>query len=418
MSVTTFIARRYMQAGRSNRFFSWITVLTIAGVAIGVAAMIVVWSVINGFEKELRQRFLAANAHIMLYKFPSGIGPGEERELRHAIPKDFEGQIKGVAPFIYYETMAQNGSVLHGILVHGIIPSLHEKVQPIAEITRPPGALKALQREVDLVRAHKPLPAVPSVVIGSGLLSLLDAKVGDDIQLVEPEKQDLAAMKKFRVVGVYDSGLKSYDNKLVLMSVPTAQSFFGMRQNVTGLEIGLTDPWAAPQIGDAMSDKYDLRSRDWLSLNRPLFEAIKVERLVILLITSIVAGVAGFNILTTIFVAVSQRQRDVSILKALGATNGQVLWLFVKQGLFVGIVGGVIGVVLALGISALLERYQFVDLPDLYLLARLPLSYDWWVYATVAGLSLFIATIAGIFPAYMASRVDPVEGFRGNQGAA
>jgi lipoprotein-releasing system permease protein len=143
-----------------------------------------------------------------------------------------------------------------------------------------------------------------------------------------------------------------------------------------------------------------------------------MERIVILLITALVAGVAGFNILTTIFVAVSQRQRDISILKAIGATNRLIVSLFVQQGVYIGIIGSIIGVVLAYGISSLLERYQFIDLPDLYLLARLPITYEWWVYASVCAVSILIAVAAGLFPAWMASRNDPVEGFRGNQGAA
>jgi lipoprotein-releasing system permease protein len=144
---------------------------------------------------------------------------------------------------------------------------------------------------------------------------------------------------------------------------------------------------------------------------------MQMERVVILVITFLIACVAGFNILTTIFVAVSQRQRDISILKAIGSTNGQVLAVFVKQGVYVGVVGSILGMLLALVISGVLERYQFVDLPDLYLLARLPMSYDWWVYATVSALSILIAIVSGLFPAWLASRVDPVEGFRGNQGA-
>jgi lipoprotein-releasing system permease protein len=201
------------------------------------------------------------------------------------------------------------------------------------------------------------------------------------------------------------------------MSLPTAQRFFNMGHKVTGLEIGLEKPWDSPKIAEKMSAKYTLSIKEWQSFNRPLFEAMQMERVVILLITGLIAGVAGFNILTTIFVAVSQRQRDISILKALGATNRQVLLLFIKQGIYIGVIGGLIGMGLAVLISAVLERYQFVDLPDLYLLARLPVSYEWWVYAVVGVVSLVIAVVAGLFPAWIASSVSPVQGFRGNEGA-
>ena len=415
MSVTTFIAKRYMQAGRDNRFFSWISVLSIAGVAIGVAAMIVVWSVINGFESELRRRFLEANAHVMAYRFPHGITNGDQ--LAKEISHDFKHVVRCVSLFVHYETMARKDSILHGVLVRGTDPKMREGVQSLAPVTKPAGAIDILQQDIIDNAAGKAPPEIHSVIIGSGLLSLMSAKVGDTIELVEPTKESLAAMKKFKVVGIYDSGLKHYYNKLVLMSLSTAQRFFNMGKRVTGLEIGLEKPWDSPKIAEQMSAKYSLSIKEWQSFNRPLFEAMQMERVVILLITGLIAGVAGFNILTTIFVAVSQRQRDISILKALGATNNQILVLFIKQGVYIGLIGGLIGMGLAVAISAVLERYQFIDLPDLYLLARLPFSYEWWVYAGVGAVSLAIAVLAGLFPAWIASHVNPVQGFRGNEGA-
>lgn len=416
MSVTSFLARRYMQAGRENRFFSWISVLTIAGVAIGVAAMIVVWSVINGFETELRRRFLAANAHVMAYRFPHGLTNWPK--WAENVERDFKDKVRGVSPFIHYETMARHDSIMHAVLIRGIDPVMREKVQSLAVITRPPEALDILKNEVDVAAADQKASKTPAVIVGSGLLSLLDAKIGDSIELVEPENNNLGEMKKFKIVGIYDSGLKHYDNKLILMSLTTAQSFFHMDKRVTGLEIGLHKPWDSPKIAQEMEDQYRISIREWQSFNRPLFDAMQMERVVILLITGLVAGVAGFNILTTIFVAVSQRQRDISILKALGASNKTILTLFVKQSILIGTFGSIIGMVIAVAISQILERYQFVDLPDLYLLARLPISYDWWVYLTVVLVSIGIAVVAGLFPAWLASRIDPVEGFRGNQGAA
>ena len=417
-SPTTFMARRYLQAGRNNRFFSWISVLTIAGVAIGVAAMIVVWSVINGFEAELRKRFLAANAHIMAYSFPNGVTNYGSWE--RDIEKDFGAVVRGVSPFIHYETMARKDAMMHAVVIRGVDPALRDKVQSLSFVTKPPEALNSLQDEIRAAANHTALPQIPAAIVGSGLISLMDAKVGDVIELVQPEHGDLGTMKKFKIAGIYDSGLKQYDNRMILMSLATAQSFFNMGTRVTGLEIGLRDPSVSPRIADEMSEKYSLSIREWQSLNKPLFDAMETERIVILAITAMVAGVAGFNILTTIFVAVSQRQRDISILKAIGSTNGFILRLFVKQAIYVGVVGSAIGGILAAIISFGLEKYssKIIDLPDLYLLAKLPMTYEWWVYASVCGASVATAMVAGFFPAYMASRVDPVDGFRGNQGAA
>jgi lipoprotein-releasing system permease protein len=414
MNVTTFVALRYMQAGRNNRFFSWISALTMTGVAIGVAALIVVWSVINGFETELRKRFLAANAHVMLYRFPHGLSNPDQ--WAQIIERDFKPVVKGISPFIHYETMARKDSILHAVLIRGINPQKRAHVQNLDIITRPKEALSLLQDEVTQFESKKTLPREPRVIVGSGLLSLLDAKIGDSVDLVEPDNKNLASMKSFKIVGVYDSGLKHYDNKLILMSIPVAQDFFKMDSRVHGFELGLYKPWESQSVADEMTKKYSISIREWQSFNKPLFEAMQTERVVILVITGLVAAVAGFNILTTIFVAVSQRQRDISILKALGASNRLILKLFLKQGVYIGFVGSLVGMLLAFGISKVLERYQFVDLPDLYLLAKLPMTYEWWVYALVSLVSILIAIMAGLYPAWTASRVNPAEGFRGHQG--
>ena len=331
MSVTTFVALRYMQAGRNNRFFSWISALTMTGVAIGVAALIVVWSVINGFETELRKRFLAANAHVMAYRFPHGLSNPDQ--WAQVIEKDFKSVVKGISPFIHYETMARKDSILHAVLIRGIDPAKRAHVQNLDIITRPVESLDLVQQEIKLFESQKKIPPQPSVIVGSGLLSLLDAKVGDQIDLVEPDNKNLATMKSFKIVGVYDSGLKHYDNKLILMSIPVAQDFFKMDTRVHGFELGLYKPWDSQSIAEAMSQKYSISIREWQSFNKPLFEAMQTERVVILVITGLVAAVAGFNILTTIFVAVSQRQRDISILKALGASNRLILTLFSNKGI-------------------------------------------------------------------------------------
>lgn len=404
-----------MKSNRENRFFSWITALSIAGIAIGVAAMIVVLSLINGFERELRNRFLHANAHVMVYKYPGGMmAPQKWAKL---ILKDFPSEISGISPFVHYETMVRRGALMHAALVRGIIPKAREAVQSAKDLVRPASALDALQKEVDDHRARKKPPGIPAIIVGSGLLSLLEAKIGDEIELVDPTTDKFGELRKFKVVGVYDSGLKHYDNKLLIMSVPSAQSFFRMGNIVTGLEIGLKNPDASREIAQRMNEKYALYITEWQSFNRPLFEAMQMERAVIALIVALVAFVAGFNILTTLFVSVSQKQRDISILKALGASNGQVVMLFIQQGVYIGIIGASIGLALAFVVSAAIEKYQFVKLPDLYLLASLPMTYDWRLYLGVASSGLVLCLLAGIYPALIAARVMPTEGFRGARRA-
>lgn len=411
MSVSHFIAMRYLKATQENRFFSWISFLSITGLAIGVAALIVVVSVINGFEHELRERFLASNAHIMVYRYPAGME--NPHEWGRIIQKDFKGEVKGTSAFIHYETMLKSKNAMHGVLVRGIEPREREKVQSLRGLVQPAQALDQLQKEIDDVSAGKPVPEVPSLVVGSGLLGIINAKVGDVVQLVSPSEEKYTELYPFKIVGVYNSGLKHYDNRLIAMSVVAAQRFFKMGQLVTGLEVGLYKPQKSIQITAKMDQKYNLTFREWQSFNSPLFEALEKERFVISLIVAMVTLVAAFNILTTIIVSVTQKQRDISILKALGATNRQIVGLFVNQGIYIGVIGSIIGAALAFLISKALETYQFIDLPEPYILKNLPVHYSPSVYLGIALSAIFVCVIAGLYPAFIAARVRPTDGFRG-----
>jgi lipoprotein-releasing system permease protein len=406
MGFAVFVARRYLMADRQNRFFSWIAALTVLGVAISVAALVVVWSVINGFERELQNRFLAANAHILAYRYPHGLVNHDK--WIDTIRQDFGDKITGMSPFVHYETMAQHGSIMHGVLIRGIHPEFRKDVQSLAGLVEPADAVDQLQKEID----SKVVPKVPSIIMGVGVLGILGLKVGDSIELVAPENETLGDMRTFKIIGTYNSGLKHYDNRLGILSLTSAQDFFKMQDRVIGLEIGLKKPWDSPDIADAMAEKYSISIREWQSFNKQLFDAMQMERIVILAIVVCVMIVAGFNILSTMFVSVSQKQREISILKSLGAENSQILRLFLLQGFIIGVVGSLLGTALAYGISNVLERYQFVDLPDLYLLAKLPITYDWRVYLAVCTSAAMISILAGLIPAILASKVEPASGFR------
>lgn len=409
MSAASFIARRYLIASRSNRILSWMTVLSIAGVSIGISAMIVVLSVINGFEIKLRDGFLAGNAHILAFRFPLGIEDGNS--WLKLIQDDFGPQLTGISPFVQSETMATKDGIMHNILVRGIQPILRKSAQDLTPVVRPKEALDELTKSFE---HPDQFPGPKPIIIGSGLLSLLDGKVGESIKLVAPESSSLGELREFRVVGVYDSGLKHYDNKLGIMAINDAQSFFRLKTRVHGLEIGLKTPRDSLKIAEEMSRKYSLTIKDWQSFNKQMFESLEMERAVIALIVALVAFVAGFNILMTLFVSVTQRQRHISILKSLGASNWQVQRVFILQGFYLGVVGAALGSILAFGISKILEQVKIVDLPDVYMLARLPVTYFWTVYAGMAFLGCLICVLAGVYPALIASRINVVEGFRGH----
>lgn len=411
MKFTTFVAIRYLNLSKKNLFFSWIVWLSIIGIAIGVATMIVVLSVINGFEKEIRNRFLAANAHILIYKYPVGIS--NYKDWIENISKDFSKDITAVSPFIHYESIAKNGLLINSVIIRGIDPKKRQKIHKFSEtFITPDEALKILADEIELFNQTSTLPQEPAVIIGKGLSNVLNIKLKDYIKILTLRNNNVSVLKKFKVVGFYDSGLKHYDNKLVIMSLFVAQKFFNMKTNVTGLEIGLKSPWKSPNIASQIENKYALPTKEWQSFNRSLFEALQTERAVIAAIVFLVAIVAGFNILTTSFISVTQKQREISLLKSIGATSTQILNLFIKQSIFIGLLGIILGVFLGFIISLILDKYKFMDLPDPYFLTSLPVEYNISVYLWISILAFIICIIASFYPSLIASKVNPTEGIK------
>jgi lipoprotein-releasing system permease protein len=414
MNFTSFVAARYLSASRRHHFVSWITILSILGIAIGVAAMIVVLSVINGFEKELRNRFLAANAHILAYRFPSGLTdyPSWEQKIWDAFGEDLTGS----APFVHAETMAKHNSAIHTLLVRGIDPEKREHVQSLRTLIQPPEALDQLQAEITAVEQGQALSAVPNVIIGFHLLKSLGVNIGDTIELVAPshgtEGSLFSSMRRFKIIGFYNSGLQHYDAKLALLSIPAAQQLFGMGEAVTGIEMGLQHPNDSVEVAQRFSQQFHLSVKEWQSFNKNIFDAMEKERIVIAVIVALVAFVASFNILTTLFVNVTQKRREISLFKALGCQNHQIIWIFLKQSIFMGILGGVLGLGLAYVVSQIIANFEIIKLPEIYLLAKLPIEFDIRVYAGVSLGGLVIACIAGLYPAWMGAKISPIDGLR------
>jgi lipoprotein-releasing system permease protein len=408
MTAAPLIAKRYLLASRGSLFLRWMTGLAIAGITIGIAVMIVVLSVINGFQTQLRELFLAANAHVMAFQYPSGLDDAEA--WTKLIEKDFGSQIKGISPFVQAETLATKDGLMQNILIRGIDPMKRKAAQDMSPMIRPKTAIDELQKSFESNdQKEKPRP----IIIGSGLLSILQAEVGGTIRLLAPDSSSVGDMREFRVVGVYDSGLKHYDNRIGILAINDSQEFFQLEKRVHGLEIGLNDPKESEAIADKMREKYSLTIKEWLSFNKSMFDMLQKERAVIALIVALVAFVASFNILTTLLISVTQKQRSISVLKALGASNWQIQKIFLLKGLFIGFIGSILGMILALGISKVLQTFKIVELPDLYMLAQLPVNYDWTVYAGIAVAGCLICVLAGAYPAWAASRVNIVEGFRG-----
>ncbi|RZA20259.1 MAG: ABC transporter permease [Proteobacteria bacterium] len=410
MALSSRIALRYLHASKGNRYFSWITILSVAGLAIGVAALIVVLSVFNGFEFEVRHRLLQSNAHVIASLYPAGLKE-PNKWIRHIrADPDFGSKISAISPFIHSESLAKQGSSLVGIIVRGINPKLQNRVQSLDSLIKPESALKLLQDEMTM----KALPEVPSVILGEGLFRTLNAKLGTTIALVTPSFKGVSTTATYKVVGTYNSGLKQYDDRLVLLSLSAAQAFTGMGQKVTGLAIGLKNGDDSTTVSETMSRRYtNLTIKEWQSLNRRFFELMDTERFRVGLIVALVGIVAGFNILTTVFVSVSQRQSDISVLKALGSTTPQIMQIFLIQSSLIGVIGSGSGVIMAGLLSWFLQRFPLLELPDPYFLRTLPVQPSLFVYLGVSVAAVAICLLAGVYPAWIASRVAPSEGIRG-----
>ena len=411
MYFSIFLAIRYLHASRENRYFSWITILSILGLTIGVAALIVVLSVFDGFENEVRTRMLQSNAHIVASLYPAGMEAPEKWIQVMMRNPEFGSEIKAISPFVQGETMAKNAAALQGVALRGIDPKRQEKVQSFVKLVHPATALRILQNEMDAFKAGKPEPELPAIIVGSRLMETLNAKVGAIVWMLDPSSAGFASSKAFKVIGVFNSGLKIYDSRLIVMSLTTAQRFTGMGGKVTGLSIALKHPRASVTLGKLMGKTYDqLTIKDWQSLNSNFFQVMENERTRVGLIVMLVALVAGFNILTAVFTSVTQRQKDISILKAVGATNRQIMHIFLIQSTMIGFIGSLIGVILAAVIAYGLRNYPFLDLPEPYFLNTLPASFNGLIYGSVCLIATCICWFAGLYPAFIASRVSPTEG--------
>lgn len=418
MGLPSRIALRYLHASKGNRYFSWITILSVAGLAIGVAVMIVVLSVFNGFEYEVKNRLLQANGHVVASVYPAGLNnPPKWIDI---LQNDSElgADIAALSPFIHTESLLKSGPSLLGVMVRGVDPAIQDKVQSLKGMILPSKATKILQKEIQTFAKTRKLPEVPSAIVGSGLLKSLNLEVGTTIQLVSPRMNSTATNARYRIVGTYNSGLKQYDDRLVVLSLPAAQAFTDMGDKVTGLVIGLKDAAKSTAFAERLAERYSaLTVKEWQSMNRRFFELMDTERGRVGLIVALVGLVAGFNILTTVFVSVSQRQADISVLKALGATTPQVMKIFLVQSTAIGFIGALFGVILAGIITVIFKRYPLLELPDPYFLKTLPVQVSPLLYCVISLAAGFICLLAGLYPAWIASRVAPTEGIRGGGDA-
>lgn len=408
------IGWRYTRAGRATRrngFISFISSVSMLGIALGVAALIIVLSVMNGFQKEVRDRMLGVVSHIEVYAADGQALPNVVTTMDQAKQNP---QVMDAAPFIAAQALIARGEEMKGAMVRGIDPALEPQVSDFAT-----GAQQeALARLV---------PGEFGVVLGGELARSMGVRVGDKVTLVAPSGQVTPAgvvprLKQMTVVGTFDSGHYEYDSALALLHWEDAARIFRL-EGPSGVRLKLKDLHQAREVADqlARSLSGDLVLRDWTRQNRSWFAAVQVEKRMMFIILTLIVAVAAFNLVSTLVMTVTDKRADIAILRTLGASPGSIMGIFVVQGAMVGVIGTLAGLLLGLGVAfnidvivpALEQALGASFLPkDIYLISRMPSEPQQGDIIPIAVISLLMAFVATLYPSWRASRVNPAEALR------
>ena len=408
------IGWRYTRAGRATRrngFISFISGVSMLGISLGVAALIIVLSVMNGFQKEVRDRMLGVVSHIEVYAADGQALPNVATTMAQAKENP---QVIGAAPFIAAQALIARGEEMKGAMVRGIDPALEPQVSDFAT-----GAQQeALARLV---------PGEFGVVLGGELARSMGVRVGDKVTLVAPNGQVTPAgvvprLKQMTVVGTFDSGHYEYDSALALLHWEDAARSFRL-EGPSGVRLKLKDLHQAREVADqlARSLSGDLVLRDWTRQNRSWFAAVQVEKRMMFIILTLIVAVAAFNLVSTLVMTVTDKRADIAILRTLGASPGSIMGIFVVQGAMVGVIGTLAGLLLGLGVAfnidvivpALEQALGASFLPkDIYLISRMPSEPQQGDIVPIALISLLMAFVATLYPSWRASRVNPAEALR------
>ena len=413
MSYELFIGLRYLKAKRKQTFVSLITLISIAGVMVGVTALIVVLAVMNGFKEDLREKILGVTSHVVISRFDGNI---PKYQAVRAQVEDVSG-VTAATPFIYTQVMISSRQSISGAVLRGIEPDSAARVIRLPRILRS-GSLEELQDAGD----PKGQQTTPGIILGKELAKNLGGVArGEPVTVISPFGRitplgRVPRSKTFRVAGIFDSGMYEYDSSLAYISLRAAQRFLGFGDRATGIEARVDDIYAADKvarvIGKALGG-YPYWSRDWMRMNRNLFSALKLEKIAMFIILTLIILVAAFNIVGTLIMVVIEKTRDIAILKSMGATRRSIMKIFMIEGLVIGLVGTILGLLGGYTLCKLLATYKFIELPaDVYYISTLPVKMDPLDVTLIALAAIVISLVATVYPAWQASRLDPAEAIR------
>lgn len=413
MHFEFFISLRYLLAKRRHAFISLITLISVAGVAVGVMALIVVLAVMNGFQHDLRDRILGVTSHAVVGHFQGTFGT--YHELVQEIQQE-EG-VAAATPFVLTQVMMNSGKSVSGAILRGIDPESAPKVTRLEQSLLQGTLASLLETPAETPASERPSPGI---ILGVELATRLGVRPDEYVTLISPTGQTTPAgrvpkSQLFRVVGLFKSGMFEYDNTLAYIHLRDAQRLLGIGDAVNGIEVKVIDIYEAAQVAERLQKKlgYPYWVRDWMQMNHNLFSALKLEKVVMFIILTLIILVAAFNIVSSLIMMVMEKTKDIAILKAMGATTHMVRRIFVLEGLLIGVIGTVLGLVGGFALCELLKRYQFIELPrDVYYISTLPVRMEALDVVIIACAAVAICLAATFYPSKQAAKLHPAEALR------
>ncbi|MBN1913024.1 MAG: ABC transporter permease [Candidatus Omnitrophica bacterium] len=394
MRAELFISFRYLITKRKEKFISLISVISILGVAIGVAALIVVIGVMTGFDRELREKIVGNYAHITVTGYKA-IPRDEYEELSRKI--SLNPHVVSLSPYIQGQVLIKEGKSLFAAGLRGIDPVSEPQVTKIGDYLRQ-GSLEDLGKDC--------------VIVGKELAAFLGLGIGSNLLTYSSEKKE----RTLKIVGVFNSGMYDYDMNLIFTRLDTAAGILGMGDEIGAIAVKLDNLYSADKVRDELARElgFDYNFKTWVEANRNFFAALKLEKLVMFIILTLIILVASFNIISTLVVLVIDKAKDIGILKALGMSARSIRGIFTLEGFYIGSLGIVLGSSVGIILCALLKKYQFIRLPqDIYYIDSLPVSIALWPdIVIIISASLLITLVSTFYPAGKAARLSPVEALR------
>ncbi len=406
-----YIGLRYTRAKRRNHFISFISAISMLGIALGVTALITVLSVMNGFEQELRTRILGMAAHAQIMGYANGLENWQQVEAIAAK----NPEVVGTAPYIEAETMLTQGSRVSGAILRGILPAEEPAVSDVGEHMKA-GQLTDLK------------PGEYGIVLGSELALLVGAQVGDKVTVVSPQANitpigTMPRLRRFTVVGIFEVGMFEYDRGVALVHIDDAAKLFQLDDRVSGVRLKLKDMFTVQEVTQALATQLPTETRltDWTRQHANFFRAVQTEKRVMFVILALIVAVAAFNIVSTLVMVVTDKQADIAILRTLGTTPGSIMAIFIVQGTVIGAFGTLLGLIggvaLALNVETIVPAIEqlfgvhFLS-PDVYYISKLPSQLNWLDVWRITGVAFLLSLIATLYPAWRASRTQPAEALR------